>query len=303
MVICEPGPNGHCASINVHERFREVDTKSVAVVRGEVAAIYARLFSGGQPGFIPEIFRWTDDAFAGRYANFQGIDAKYHDLEHTLQGTLCLARLLEGYAQNQAQPDLTRRAFELSLIAILLHDTGYLKRREDREGTGAKYTLTHVNRSADFAAQLLRDKGLPAHEIQAVQNMIRCTGLNADLRSIPFQHELERRTGFALGTADLLGQMAAPDYIDKLGILFQEFDEANQFTGRTSGPGVFGTVEELRRKTPDFWERYVLPKVNNDFQAMFRFLSRPYPNGVNPYLDRIHNNIQRLRDELMLQLA
>ena len=35
-----------------------------------------------------------------------------------------------------------------------------------------------------------------------------------------------RIVGFALGTADLLGQMAAPDYVDKLPVLYDEFVEA-----------------------------------------------------------------------------
>ena len=56
--------------------------------------------------------------------------------------------------------------------------------------------------------------------------MIRCTGVNAALSVIPFQSEMEKVAGFALGTADLLGQMAAEDYVDKLPILYAEFAEA-----------------------------------------------------------------------------
>src|SRR5690606_10931 len=103
---------------------------------------------------------------------------------------------------------------ELGLLAILMHDTGYLKRRDDTGGTGAKYTLIHVERSMEFAAELLRENHFTDSEINAVQNMIRCTGVNVNLAAIPFQSEEERIAGFALGTADLLGQMAAKDYVD-----------------------------------------------------------------------------------------
>jgi hypothetical protein len=48
--------------------------------------------------------------------------------------------LLEGYYRARTQPPLTARMFELGVIAILLHDTGYLKKQDDYEGTGAKYT-------------------------------------------------------------------------------------------------------------------------------------------------------------------
>jgi hypothetical protein len=276
--------------------WMNVDTKSASVVRREVLEVQHRLFPHCDPACIHLAFRWVEAAFSGAYDDYQAIDAKYHDFEHTLQGTLCFVRLLEGYHRAGARPLLTERMFELGVLAILLHDTGYLKKRDDQQGTGAKYTLTHVNRSAEFAGKLLADQGFKPEEIRTVQNMIRCTGLNADLKSIPFQSELERNMGFALGTADLLGQMAADDYIDKLGILFLEFEEANRFNGRVSGPGVFQTSFELRKNTPLFWEKYVLPKIHGDFIGLHHFLEAP--NGENPYLRKIAANIERLKDEL-----
>jgi len=84
------------------------------------------------------------------------------------------------------------------VLAILLHDTGYLKKRDDTDGTGAKYTVTHVHRSGEFAAQLLGERGFNATDIYAVQNMIRCTGVDATLSVIPFQSEIERVVGHAL---------------------------------------------------------------------------------------------------------
>ena len=98
------------------------------------------------------------------------------------------------------------KLFQLGMIAILFHDTGYLKRKEDMEGTGAKYTVVHVRRSAELTAAFLKQKHYSATDIKAVQNMILCTGLNAPLSTIPFQSELEKTIGFALATADLLGQ-------------------------------------------------------------------------------------------------
>lgn len=48
---------------------------------------------------------------------------------------------------------------------------------------------------------------------------------------IPFQNNEERITGYALGPADLLGQMSADDYIKKLPILYNEFVEVYRFEG------------------------------------------------------------------------
>lgn len=275
--------------------FPAVDTKNANAVRQEVLRIFHGLFPAAHSRTIENAFAWVQASFSGGYAEYQPIDAKYHDFEHTMQGTLCFIRLLDGYQRSGAQPPLTARMFELAVIAILFHDTGYLKKRDDTEGTGAKYTLTHVSRSAEFAGRVLAEQGFPTSEVLSVQNMIRCTGVNADLQSIPFQSELERKLGFALGTADLLGQMAAADYIDKLAILFQEFEESNRYNNRTSGPGVFRTAEELRQNTPIFWEKYVVPKINGDFIGLYHFLE--HGHAENLYLARIRANIARLQAE------
>src|SRR3954466_8796262 len=169
--------------------FPAVDTKDPAAVRGEVEAIYAGMFPKGDARFVSKIFGWTLDSFDGNYDNFQPIDARYHDLEHTMQGTLCFARLLQGYHRTRVEPQLTEPMTQLGLLAILLHDSGYLKTRDDNDGTGAKYTLIHVNRSCDFAAKLCAEKGVSGAQIKAVQNMIRCTGVNVDVRKIPFTSE------------------------------------------------------------------------------------------------------------------
>src|ERR1043166_4792488 len=275
----------------------EIDTRQVTLVEVEVQKIYRTLFPNGDRNFVPMVFGWARDCFSGNYKDYLPIDARYHDFEHTLQGTLCMARLLHGYNDSKAQPRLAQRMFELGIIAILMHDTGYLKKRDDVEGTGAKYTLIHVNRSVDFPFELLTEKRLPAKEIKAVQNMIRCTGVNVDLASIPFQADWERVVGFALGTADLLGQMAAKDYVDKLPILYTEYAESASYNaGRGTGTGMFSSAQDLMQKTPVFWEKYVQRKINQAFAGLYRFLDTP--DGGNFYLNRIQSNLTRLRERL-----
>ncbi|MBI3851260.1 MAG: hypothetical protein HY298_13450 [Verrucomicrobia bacterium] len=279
--------------------FQQVDTKDPAVVELEVQSRYLAMFPRGDRYFVPRAFGWAIDSFTGNCLGYQAIDASYHDFEHTLQGTLCMVRLLHGRHQARARPVLSQRIFELGLLAILLHDTGYLKRRDDREGTGAKYTVIHVSRSADFAAELLAQKGFGKDEIKSVQNMIRCTGVNANLEAIPFQSDLEKTAGFALGTADLLGQMAAEDYVQKLPELYSEFAEAARFSGGDAGAvGTFSNAADLIQKTPGFWDKYVREKIESDFGGLYQFLNVPYPDGPNFYLDRIESHMAQLRQQL-----
>ncbi len=275
--------------------FLLVATKDPTAVEVEVQAVYLAMFQNGDPLFVPRVFGWAIESFTGHYADYQAVDARYHDFEHTLQGTLCMARLLRARHMACAQPALTERLFQLAIIGILLHDTGYLKKRDDTQGTGAKYTATHVHRSAEFAARLLGEQQFEPTEIISVQNMIRCTGVDAVLSEIQFQNELERLTGQALATADLLGQMAAADYPDKLPVLYAEFAEAARHDGgHTDFITQFSSSTDLVRRTPEFWEKFVKPKLERDLGGLFRYLSQPYPDGPNWYLQRIEANLAEI---------
>ncbi|HEX3625940.1 MAG TPA: hypothetical protein VH280_11000 [Verrucomicrobiae bacterium] len=290
----------HACSTNESSYINGVNqtllTHDPVAVASEVQDIYHSMFPGAGRLFVPQAFGWIIDCFTGFFEEYQPVDTRYHDFEHTLQGTLCMARILYGRYCAGAKPALTQRYFELGLLAILLHDTGYLKKRDDTEGTGAKYTAVHVNRSMEFAARLLTKKKFSGEDIWAVQNMIRCTGVDAVLTAIPFQSEVEEATGLALGAADLVGQMAAEDYVEKLPALYAEFAEAAEARGKNEPQffGGFSSADDLMGKTPLFWENHVREKLNRDFGGMHLFLNSPYPDGPNFYLDRIEANLQKL---------
>ncbi|MBE7503733.1 MAG: hypothetical protein HS113_26280 [Verrucomicrobiales bacterium] len=275
--------------------FPSVNTNDVGEVQREVVRLFQEMFPGEDPHLIECAFEHLATCFSGGNPKYQRIDVHYHDLEHTLQGTLCLARLLHGRHRAGAQPPVDLALFRLGILAVLLHDTGYLKRPGDHEGTGAKYTAVHVTRSAEFAAECLGMKNFTGPEIRAVQNMIRCTGVGVDLNSICFQSQAERLVGYALATADLLGQMAAEDYVDKLPVLYDEFREAAAYSPELHGDFThFTNADELRRNTPRFWSHYVRPRLEHEFGGLYHFLEDPYPGGPNWYLERIEANLARI---------
>lgn len=270
-------------------------THDPAAVTAEVQRLFQKMFPESDLSFVSRAFGWAIDCFKGRFKDYLPVDTRYHDFEHTLQGTLCFARIHFGRHEAKVKPPITEHYFELGLLAILLHDTGYLKRKGDKDGTGAKYTATHVARSVEFAAELLTEKKFSSSDIRSVQNMIRCTGVDAKVNEIPFQTELEKITGCSLGTADLVGQMAAEDYVQKLPILYDEFAEAAAYDDdETSFFKMFSSPEDLMEKTPAFWEKFVLQKLNHEFAGMYRFLNSPYPEGPNFYLSRIEANLEQL---------
>lgn len=273
----------------------DIDTRDVAAVTSEIKRLYQIMYPEGMAEYVPRVIGWTQACFSGRHPGYQAIDAQYHDFEHTLQGALCQARLLFGRHGAGAEPRFTQSWFELGLLAMLLHDTGYLKELSDTQGTGAKFTFVHVDRSMIFARRLLESKGYSTRQIDAVQRMIQCTGVKVALHAMPFAGEEERLLGYTLGTADLLGQMAAPDYTAKLPILYEEFAEAARYESQHARATFqYRSAQDLLRKTENFWRHYVLPKLEHDFCGLYRFLNTPYPNGPNFYLDRVETNLQKL---------
>jgi hypothetical protein len=267
------------------------DTKSASAVAKATQAAFARMFPATQTGLIERLFIDVEAMFDGRYLDYQPIDTPYHDLEHTLQVTLCFAEMLAGRHAANIEPRMNERQFLLGLAAALLHDTGYLKLRSDLNGTGAKYTFTHVLRSCAVASSYLPTVGVSLEELDGVLGAIRCTNPTTQIRRLHFQSPIEGLVGCAVATADYLGQMSAPDYLADLPLLFAEFEESDDFTGVPPEHRLYRSVDELIAKTPHFWRTSVLPKLDNELLGLYRFLAVPYPDGPNRYIDAVNQNI------------
>lgn len=275
--------------------FARVDTKDVRAVVAEVTARWREMF-GRDDGFVATGFRMFADSFDGRRWRRAPLDVPYHDREHTLQGTLCLGRLLHDWRRHAVAPALDETTARLALLAILMHDTGYLKPEGDAEGTGAKFMPEHEARSVAFVHEVLPEAGLNAAEIDAVSRMIWCTSLTTRVGSLGFHDERELLAGCVVGTADILGQMSAADYPEKLAALFIELEESARRNGWSGGGAPIQTLAELRRGTPVFWERLIWPRLNGPLRSVYRLLNDPWPDGPNEYVERIHRNLARLRD-------
>lgn len=91
----------------------DIDTRDVAAVTAEIQRLYQIMFPDGDAEFVPRAVGWTQACFTGRHPGYQAIDARFHDFEHTLQGTLCQARLLFGRHRAGAEPRITQSWFEL----------------------------------------------------------------------------------------------------------------------------------------------------------------------------------------------
>jgi hypothetical protein len=283
--------------------FPPVDTKDTTAVLEFVTARFHGLYPEAQWKWFDRLAHNMDALFAGRDPEYAAMDVAYHDLEHTLQAVVCLSLLLEGRHWAKVQPRLDAHHFELAVTSALLHDTGYLKYRCDTEGTGAKYTFCHIIRSCSFAASYLPSYGADLYDVQVVLGAIDSTGPTTEIGRLRNREPIEKILGSALASADFAAQMAAANYPAKLPVLFEEFRESDDFIRLPAERRGYRSAEDLLERTPGFWESFVRPKLNNDFGGMYRFLARPYPDGANPYIDAIEQNIASIRRALALKSA
>lgn len=238
-----------------------------------------------------QVFGDVIKLFNGNYPGYHRCNTVYHDLSHTLDCLLVTAKLIHGAYLNGivfTQSDIT-----LGLIAALLHDTGYIQAVEDNTGTGAKYTVCHVERSIEFMRKYFHNNGFPSEYLTICSDFLRCTGLDVKISEIKFKSKEHEILGQIIGTADLIGQMANENYLEKLPHLYDEFKEGGV-------PG-YGDKLELLKKTPAFWEM-VKKRLVNELGHVDRYL-RDYLRvlwGINQdlYRQAIDRNMERLESIL-----
>jgi hypothetical protein len=207
-----------------------------------------------------------------------------------MEGTEAVLRLLAAYDRRSDETKFSDRQWEIALVSILLHDTGYLKSRDDRDGSGAKFTSIHVGRGCFLAADLLPEFGFAKDEIRVVQQAICATALGAKMKQIGFRSRTEWLIGALVATGDLLGQMAAEDYPERLPGLYLELREAAVFSRLGKSLAHQGLLE-LLSGTEKFFSDYVVKTLNEEWGGMHRWLEAE--DGSNPYLERIRRNVSR----------
>lgn len=255
------------------------------------------LFGAAGDEYVLEFMNLVEDLFSGRHPEYQAMDTAYHDISHTLQATLCLTELLRCRHEHHALPPVTANDFRRALVAVLFHDIGFLKKVGDTDGSGAKYTHLHEQRSCDFVRAFLDERGWPEDDIKFVENLISSTGPRVNVNEVQFRSEIERLLGQAVCTADYIGQMSDPRYPDRLEPLFAEFAESYRYQGIPPEAWPFKSYDTLLRGTPGFWETFVKHKLNHECAGLWRLFEDPV-TGHNPYITSLERNIAVIQERI-----
>jgi len=288
--------------LNQHDVTNRVNVEVAAHVRDAVIDIFAQRYPGENFAQLARAFDDVQALFEGRYPGYLACDTLYHDIRHTLDMTLAMARLVDGHDRTCAPQDrLGARRAALGVIVALLHDSGYMKRTsEAKVVNGAIFTKVHVSRSADFIGSYLPTAGF-APETDTGRSIVHFTGYEMDIDDIAVDDPKDRLLGCMVGTADLIGQMSDRLYLEKCrDFLYQEFVYGS-IARETLPDGRelvrYASPEDLIIKTPGFYEYVARTRIRDKLAGADNYAEAHF-DGPNLYASAIDGNITHLREVL-----
>jgi hypothetical protein len=221
-----------------------IDPSKPRIIVSDAKRFYRMNYPKVSFGLVDKAFLLTKRLYDGRFPGYLPCAVEYHDYTHSVAVFGATSRLLDGCACAGLTMDADRAAE--TLIAALLHDTGYIREDGDDQGTGAQYTKVHVDRSASFTRRQAAAFGIGAESADRIARMILGTDLARPWDKLVFQDESERLGAEILAAADLIGQMADRAYLEKLLFLYYEFREA--------GISGYDSAFDILKKTAGFYE-------------------------------------------------
>ena len=281
---------------NDYDVTDSVKTTDPDAVAAEVRRIYREWYPKPGADSLIQPFENFAALYRGEHPDYHACDTGYHNMQHVLDVTLAMTRLLDGYQRVGREP-LDERLFRLGIILALYHDVGYIRHRKDtRHQEGAEYTLTHVSRGGLYLRNYLPRIGM-ADLAPIAERLVHYTGFEVPVEKIRLPDPVFRVVGNLLGTADILGQMSDRCYLEKCyERLYPEF-VAGGIAMRDDGSGgkqvMFESGADLVLKTPGFY-RHAEDRLDNVLGYAYRYAERHF-EGKNLYIEAVENTINYAR--------
>jgi len=281
-----------------HDVTNTVDVSSANSVRDAIRHLFLQQWPDISFDELWVAFHDFERLFTGRLPGYAGCDTVYHDIQHSLDVTLAMARLLVGYERTVSQADrLGPDRAVLGVIVALFHDAGYIRDTADQKyRNGAEVTKSHVSRSAAWLQRYLPQIGM-VNEASRAAEIVHFSGYEKQLDQIELEDPRDSMIGHLLGTADLVAQMADRCYLEKCrdrlylefvlgGIAIEDDAEGVRHVKYKSGI-------DLLLQTPDFYKQVVKKRIDKDFNKAYRYLEAVF-DGNNPYVDFMERNMAYL---------
>ena len=265
-----------------------IDTNKHEKVINEIDVTFSKEYPEFDFNSLESVFNDIVKLYNGEYPGYRECTTEYHNLTHTLDTFLTIARMIHGYTIGKER--LSEKSMLLGLLSALMHDTGYIQTVDDNSGTGAKYTLQHISRSIIFTEKYFFEHDFSKKDFEFCKNCILCTNINTKMKEINFSSPEEEIMGEMLGISDLMSQMSDRIYLEKLVLLYIEFLE-----GKVQG---FKNEFDLLNKTIDFFnftlKRFKEEMGNMNKYLIFHFRERWDINN-DLYLKAVEKNVKYLK--------
>lgn len=221
-----------------------------------LVANYRRMY-GGQ---APENANTLQAAAVMAMEIIANSDALYHNVEHSMMVTLVGQEIIRG--KYLSEGSVGPADWTHFIVSLLCHDIGYVRNicpgdrgdiaviNEKGEtvevplgATDAFLTPHHVERGKMFVRRRFKDHA-------AIDADVVAANIEHTRFPVPSQDDSTEDADYPglVRAADLIGQLADPDYLRKLAALFYEFEE----TGQNAAIG-YQSPEDLRENYPDFF--------------------------------------------------
>ena len=282
-----------------------VQVSSVPAVKRAVEELYSQTWPSGKVERLETAFSDFERLFNGHFPGYLGCDTVYHDLQHSLDDTLAMARLLAGYDRSHAvEQRLGAERAMMGIVVALFHDAGYIRQTDDTmHRNGAEFTRTHVGRSAQFLARYLPTLGL-ADWVPVATQIVHFTGYEVPFDQIRLDDPRDRKVGHLVGTADMMAQMADRCYLEKCrDRLYPEFVLGGVAVSRGDDGTLkvlYGSGLDILRRTPEFAAETMRTRLDGEFAGAYRYVEALY-GGRNPYMEAIEASLAHLAKVLETQ--
>ncbi|MFV0437875.1 MAG: hypothetical protein ACK5PS_10880 [Desulfopila sp.] len=251
------------SSVTNRQLRRILETGVAADPFAEMQSLFgAMLPAGRSDAFLSLIHHDMQSIFAGKIRGFRKNTLQYHDWHHTRDVALATLRLLHGlHSQGLTLPP---EMLHLSVACAYFHDAGLLRTTRDSAGPVARHLKNHEERSIVFSREYLADQGMEAELTRHCAPIINSTNLAIEPRQLDFASESTRLAGYALGTADILAQMADRYYIERLPILYRE--------QRQAGIQQHASPLALMQQTSTFYHQVIEKRLRQGFGNVCGFM-------------------------------
>lgn len=282
---------------NEYDVTNSVNTTEPRQVSEVACLIYRDLYQQDTAG---NLGRAADDLvglYRGEHPGYHECDTGYHDLQHVMDVTLAMARLMDGCVRATDAAAIDERLFRFGIIAALYHDCGYIRHRKDtRHLNGAEYTTTRVSRAGRFLEEYLPQIGM-GDLARTAARVLHFTGYEIPAGHIRVPGPEFRLIGNLLGSADILAQMADRCYLEKCyDRLYPEFVRGGIARKRNpdgSEDIVFASAADLIFKMPRFYQN-ATKRLKEDLGGHDRHIEKHF-GGQNLYIDALEKNINYAR--------